>query len=194
MIKVIFKDKETNEIKDSADLKGQQALANHKLRYKHLYDGSVYNFEVIDNTIYDKSEKNIKKYHERILFGQKLMAELAAMNKSKLDANEYTQEQVLNLKQALAPIKDFVSEGSLGFAYQSLNLAQGLPTGLKHYFMTKISDYLTKESEVFAEEQDEELYVEPVSEPTPAEEQPVIEDSEPIEQPVDTPQEENPVP
>jgi hypothetical protein len=160
MIKVIYTNIQDGS-KQESSFAGPNALANHKKLHPEMYDLSVYSIEEIDVTDEKKSEKNVDKYHKRILFGQKLMAELAAMNKSKLDANEYTQEQVLNLKQALAPIKDFVSEGSLGFAYQSLNLAQGLPTGLKHYFMNKLSEYLTEESSIYSDQQDEELIPDP---------------------------------
>lgn len=88
---------------------------------------------------------NVNKYLKRIQFGQLLMAELAALNKAKLDTGSYTSEQVLSLKRDLAPVKDFVIEGSLGFALQTLQQAQNVPTDIKSYFVNKIQQHLNSE-------------------------------------------------
>ena len=101
---------------------------------------------ITDITIEVLKQKNIDKYLKRIQFGQVLMAELAAMNKSSLDAGELTSEKIIELKKTLAPIKDFVSEGSLGFALSVLKTSEGLPPTIKEYFVKKISSYLESEN------------------------------------------------
>jgi hypothetical protein len=144
MIKVVYTNK-LDASKQESLFENESLLEAHKQEYPFMYDDSI--FDVVESDISAEllKQKNIEKYLKRIQFGQVLMAELATINKEKLESGAYSPDQVLVLKKSLAPIKDFVSEGSLGFAYQGLNLSQDLPADLKQYFMQKISEYLTKE-------------------------------------------------
>lgn len=102
-------------------------------------------YVIEDITELTNQSNNVNKYLKRIQFGQLLMAELAALNKAKLDTGSYTSEQVLSLKRDLALVKDFVIEGSLGFALQTLQQAQNVPTDIKSYFVNKIQQHLNSE-------------------------------------------------
>lgn len=144
MIKVIYINK-IDQLKQESDFQDQGELSAHELAYPYLYNPELYDVTVLDKTQEIQKQKNIDKYLKRIQFGQILMAELAAMNKASIDAGTLTSEQVLAIKQALAPVKDFVSEGSLGFALSALNSDSVLPLALKGYFVTKISNYVGSE-------------------------------------------------
>lgn len=144
MIKVIYINK-LDQSKQESLFQDQGELTAHEVAYSYLYNPELYDVTVLDISPEIQKQKNIDKYLKRIQFGQVLMAELATINKAKLESGAYSPDQVLVLKKSLAPIKDFVSEGSLGFAYQGLSLSQDLPSDLKQYFMEKISDYLESE-------------------------------------------------
>lgn len=144
MIKVVYTNK-LDASKQESLFQTENELDAHKLQHPEMYDDSI--FDVVESDISAEfiKQRNIDKYLKRIQFGQVLMAELAAMNKASLDAGDLTSEQIITLKQALAPVKDFVSEGSLGFALSALNSDSVLPPTLKGYFVTKISNYLGSE-------------------------------------------------
>lgn len=150
MLKVTYVNK-LDASKQESEFNSQAELDQHQIDHPELYDSSMFDVTTKDITAQDLAQKEVDKYLKRIQYGQVLMAELAAMNKTKLASGAYTQDQVLGLKQALAPVKDFITEGSLGFAYQAIESAQGLPNDLVIYFKTKISEYLNKETQSGAE-------------------------------------------
>jgi hypothetical protein len=114
--------------------------------YTEYKFAAEYTVEIEDITAQVAEQKAIQKYLARIQFGQRLMAELAAKNKAALDTQSMTQEQVLALKQALGPVKDFLTEGSLGFALAAIQSLNSIPLELKNYFVSLIEDYLLKET------------------------------------------------
>jgi len=131
----------------------QKALAidsrlveNQLESYTEYKFAAEYTVEIEDITAQVAEQKAIQKYLARIQFGQRLMAELAAKNKAALDTQSMTQEQVLALKQALGPVKDFLTEGSLGFALAAIQSLNSIPLELKNYFVSLIEDYLLKET------------------------------------------------
>ncbi len=82
-----------------------------------------YTVEVIDITAQKLAEKEQLKYEARISFFTKMMAKLASQQALALKDGSLTVEQALANKQALAPVKDFGLEGSLGFALAALQQA-----------------------------------------------------------------------
>lgn len=106
---------------------------------------ATYTVEIVDITAEVERQAGIEKYKKRIEFGKDLMAELSFTNAQALQQGTMTSEQVLQLKTQIAAIKDFLTEGSLGFAAQALEQSQGLPSDLKSYFLNKMNAYLASE-------------------------------------------------
>lgn len=156
MIKVTYINK-LDASKQESLFQNQGELTAHSEAHPELYETALFDVVIEDVTAQQAEDAQIAKYLARIQFGQKLMAQLAAKNKAALDAELLTIEQVVALKQALAPVKDFLTEGSLGFALGALQQVEGLDLALKEYFVGQIQAYLAGE----------EPAVEPVIEPTP---------------------------
>lgn len=107
-----------------------------------------YQIEVVDISSEIAMEKAITKNINRMQFGQRLMAELAAKNQAALIAGTSTIQQVLAAEEKLAKVQRLLLNGSTSLALQeliSLDIPE-LPADLKASFVIKMQEYLANEN------------------------------------------------
>ncbi|MFN3453434.1 MAG: hypothetical protein ACK41T_00640 [Pseudobdellovibrio sp.] len=105
-------------------------------------------YSVEDITAKSKIEKSTSKNMARIIFGQRIMAELAAINQQSLENGQTSVSNILSVEEKLVKVQRLLLNGSLGLALNELinTEIEELSESIKNYFVSKIQTYLNSEA------------------------------------------------